>query len=81
MRERGGCAVATANGFAQPYRAKIVVHTNLSRRCRTSMRKRYESQLLPDYGACVKNPTLILKTSSQPTPRISDHVLFTLSLA
>jgi hypothetical protein len=29
MRERGGyvtCAVATANGFAQPYRAKIVVH-------------------------------------------------------
>ena len=28
MRERGGyvtCAVATANGFAQPYRAKIVV--------------------------------------------------------
>jgi hypothetical protein len=29
MRERGGyvtCAVATANGFAQPYRAKIIVH-------------------------------------------------------
>jgi hypothetical protein len=29
MRERGGyvtCAVATANGFAQPYRAKIVIH-------------------------------------------------------
>jgi hypothetical protein len=29
MRERGGyvtCAVATANGFAQPYRARIVVH-------------------------------------------------------
>jgi hypothetical protein len=29
MRERGGyirCAVATANGFAQPYRAKIVAH-------------------------------------------------------
>jgi hypothetical protein len=29
MRERGGyvtCAVATANGFAQSYRAKIVVH-------------------------------------------------------
>jgi hypothetical protein len=29
MRERGGyitCAVATANGFAQPYRTKIVVH-------------------------------------------------------
>jgi hypothetical protein len=28
MRERGGyvtCAVATANGFAQPYRARIVV--------------------------------------------------------
>ena len=31
MRERGGyvrCAVATANGFAQPYRAKIVIHQN-----------------------------------------------------
>ena len=28
-----------------------------------------------------EKPTLILKTSSQPTPRISDHVLFTLSLA
>jgi hypothetical protein len=29
MRERGGyviCAVSTANGFAQPYRAKIVIH-------------------------------------------------------
>ena len=29
MRERGGyvtLAVATANGFAQPYRAKVVVH-------------------------------------------------------
>jgi hypothetical protein len=29
MRERGGyvtCAVATANGFAQPYRAKILIH-------------------------------------------------------
>jgi hypothetical protein len=29
MRERGGyitCAVATANGFAQPYRAKIAIH-------------------------------------------------------
>jgi hypothetical protein len=29
MRERGGyvtCGVATANGFAQPYRAKIIVH-------------------------------------------------------
>ena len=29
MRQRGGyitCVVATANGFAQPYRAKIVVH-------------------------------------------------------
>ena len=29
MRERGGyvtCAVATANGFAQTYRARIVVH-------------------------------------------------------
>ena len=29
MSERGGCvtcAVATANGFAQPYRAKIVIH-------------------------------------------------------
>jgi hypothetical protein len=29
MRERGGyvtCAVATANGFVQPYRAKIVIH-------------------------------------------------------
>jgi hypothetical protein len=29
MRERQGyitCAVATANGFAMPYRAKLVVH-------------------------------------------------------
>jgi hypothetical protein len=29
MRERGGyvtMAVATANGFAQPYRAKVIVH-------------------------------------------------------
>jgi hypothetical protein len=29
MRERGGyvtSAIATANGFAQPYRAKIVIH-------------------------------------------------------
>jgi hypothetical protein len=31
MRERQGymtCAVATANGFAMPYRAKVAVHQN-----------------------------------------------------
>jgi hypothetical protein len=35
MRERGGyitCAVATAIGFAQPYRARIVVHQDNAER-------------------------------------------------
>jgi hypothetical protein len=58
MRERGG--------YHLRWRLRTVLlsrtaprlsftKTNLSRQCWTSMRKGYESQLLPDYGACVKN--------------------------
>jgi hypothetical protein len=67
MRERGGyitCAIL-ARSLAR-WRLRTVLlsrtaprlsftKTNLSRQCWTSMRKGYESQLLPDYGACVKN--------------------------
>jgi len=42
--------------------------TNLSRQCWTSMRKGYESQLLPDYGACVKNRHWSWRQARSPLP-------------
>jgi hypothetical protein len=89
MRERGGyitcaitCAVATANGFAQPYRPKIVVHQD---KPESSVLDLDAEGLRESVAARLRGlrekPTLILKTSSQPASRISDHVLFTLSLA
>jgi hypothetical protein len=75
------CAVATANGFAQPYRAKIVVHQD---KPESSVLDLDAEGLRESVAARLRGlrekPTLILKTSSQPASRISDHVLFTLSL-
>ena len=61
MRERGGyitCAVATANGFAQPYRAKIVVHQDKPESGLDFDGAARRSRSLPDYVACLKKPTL-----------------------